>query len=397
SAAPHILGTLNLKSIDIPLLDATIRDINIDFKKDFINVASKGIILTNDILMTAKIVNKPNPPIIIEDANVQMEELNLNIISDAFNDFDIDNTKNKILQPSDVAVDSEQLIIKNATVNADKILIKKADATNFQSQMSLGSDHIFRVNNYNFNLANGIVGGNIAYDLNTFEGNAEMSINNADASLISENFFDMPGQMYGLVTGEMKMSCKGLSSVDCVNTLSGEGNFMVADGKMPKLGSLEYLLKAGNLITGGLTGLSINGIIDLITPLKTGNFESISGTVKVKDGIAEDIQVYSKGKDLNMYLSGSYNIASLVADMEIYGSLSKNFSTLLGKIGNSSLNRLFNAIPGVNINEINPTSTSKINKIPNFDKSNVLRVFKAEIFGDINGSNYVKSFRWVKD
>ena len=35
-----------------------------------------------------------------------------------------------------------------------------------------------------------------------------------------------------------------------------------------KLGSLEYLLKAGNLITGGITGLSINGIIDLITPLK---------------------------------------------------------------------------------------------------------------------------------
>ena len=40
-----------------------------------------------------------------------------------------------------------------------------------------------------------------------------------------------------------------------------------------------------------------------------------------------------------MYLAGSYNISSLIADMEIYGSLSKNFSTILGKIGNSSLNR----------------------------------------------------------
>ena len=166
---------------------------------------------------------------------------------------------------------------------------------------------------------------------------------------------------------------------------------------MPKLGSLEYLLKAGNLITGGITGLSINGIIDLITPLKTGNFESISGDIKVKDGIADGINVYSKGKDLNLYLTGSYNISTLVADMEVYGSLSKNFSTLLGRIGNASLNRLFNAIPGVNINEVNPQSTSNINKIPNFDKNNVLRVFKADIFGDINGSNYVKSFRWIKN
>ena len=166
---------------------------------------------------------------------------------------------------------------------------------------------------------------------------------------------------------------------------------------MPKLGSLEYLLKAGNLITGGVTGVSINGIIDLITPLKTGNFNSISGDIHVSNGVADDINVYSNGNDLNMYMTGSYNLATLVADMEVYGSLSKNFSTLLGRIGNSSLNTLFNTIPGVKINEINPKSTSNINKIPNFDKSNILRVFKAEIYGDINGNNYVKSFKWIKD
>jgi hypothetical protein len=203
--------------------------------------------------------------------------------------------------------------------------------------------------------------------------------------------------MYGLVTGDMNVACSGLTSVECLNTLSGNGKFEVVDGRMPKLGSLEYLLKAGNLITSGLTGVSINGIIDLITPLKTGNFKSISGNVSVENGIANNINVYSSGQDLNMYMTGSYNLSTLVADMEVYGSLSKNFSTLLGKLANSSLNTLFNTIPGISINEINPKSTSNINKIPNFDKSKTLRVFKAEIFGDINGSNYVKSFRWIKD
>ena len=396
SLAPRILGELNIKSVDIPLLDATIRDINVDCQKDFINIASKGVVLTNDIIMNAKIVNNPEPPIVIEDANVQMEQLNLNVITNALNDLDADNTRTKSVQPNLLAT-PEQFIIRNAKVNADKILIKKASATNFKSNMQLGDDHVFHINDYSFNLANGLVNGKISYDFNNFNGSAEMNIDNADAQIIGENFFDMPGQMYGSVTGNMRMACVGTSSVECVNTLSGDGTFKVTDGKMPKLGSLEYLLKAGNLITGGITGLSINGIIDLITPLKTGNFESISGDIHVKDGIADDINVYSKGKDLNMYLTGSYNLSTLVADMEIYGSLSKNFSTLLGKIGNSSLNRLFNTIPGININEINPKSTSNINKIPNFDKSNVLRVFKAEIFGDINGSNYVKSFRWIKD
>lgn len=398
SAAPVIFGFLNITSVDIPLLDATIRDINIDFKKDFINLTSKGVVLTNDVMILAKIINKPNPPVVIEDANVQMDVLNLNVISSALDDFEADNTRNNHLKNSGVMLFSpDQLIIKNAKINADNILIKKASATNFKSKLSLGSDHIFNVENYSFNLANGIVNGKISFDLDKQSGYGEMNINNADAQIIGENFFDMPGQMYGHVTGNMRVACKGLTSVDCVNTLSGDGKFQVIEGRMPKLGSLEYLLKAGNLITSGITGLSINGIIDLITPLKTGNFESISGDIKVKNGIANEINIYSKGKDLNMYLTGSYNISTLVADMEIYGSLSKNFSTLLGKIGNSSLNRLFNTIPGVNINEINPQSTSNINKIPNFDKNNILRVFKAEIYGDINGSNYVKSFRWIKN
>lgn len=397
SAAPYIIGPLNITSVDIPLLDATIRDINIDFQKDYINLMSKGTVLTNDILTTMKIINKPNPPLVVEDAQIQMEELNLNILTEALNDFDVDNTRNKIQLSEEIPVNSSKLLIKNAQINADKILIKKASATNFKTNVELGADDIFKIKDYGFNLANGTVNGDISYNLKTYEGKATMKIRNADAQIISENFFDLPNQMYGYITADMSASCKGLSSVDCIKTLSGKGNFNVSDGRMPKLGSLEYLLKAGNLITGGITGLSINGIIDLITPLKTGNFSSISGNIKINDGIADSIEVYSKGKDLNMYLSGSYNLQNLVADMEIYGSLSKNFSTLLGKIANSSLNSLFNTIPGININEVNPASTSKINKIPNFDKSNVLRVFKAEIYGDINGSNYVKSFKWVKD
>ena len=397
STAPYILGLLNVTSVDIPLLDATVRDINVDFKEDFINLDAKAVVLTNDILAKMKIVNNPKLPIEVEDINIQMDALNLNVISDAINDLDADNTRTNQVNTEQLMLQPGMLIIKNAQINADNVLIKKANATDFKAQMNLGEDQVFRMNNYSFNIANGTVEGSFSHDLKTYQTDGEMHIKNADASIISENFFDMPGQMYGTVTGDLKAGCTGLSSIDCINTLSGEGTFNVTDGRMPKLGSLEYLLKAGNLITSGVTGISINGIIDLITPLKTGDFKSISGDIKVNNGVADEINVYSSGQDLNMYLTGSYNIASLVADMEVYGSLSKNFSTILGRIGNSSLNTLFNTIPGIKINDINPKSTSNINKIPNFDKSKTLRVFKSEIYGDINGSSYVKSFRWIKD
>ena len=398
SAAPQIKGTLNVSSVDIPLFDSTIRDINLDFQDEYVYLKSRGVILTNDVEIIAKILNNPNPPIVIDDLNVNMDLLDLNVITSRFNDLDVDKLKGTKTSASDTSLtfSPEQIRLNNAKIHADEILIKKATATNFEASMKIGDNQIFDMDKFSFNLANGVVSGNISSDLKNFIHKGEMSIKGADAQIISENFFDMSNQMFGIVTGDLNASCSGTNSVECVNSLSGEGHFDVLDGRMPKLGSLEYLLKATNLITGGITGVSINGIIDLITPLKSGNFDNISGDVKVENGVANNIEIYSSGQDLNMYLTGSYNLSNLVADMEIYGSLSKNFSTVLGTIGNMSLNRLFNTIPGININEINPSTSSNINKIPNFDKKNVLRVFKAEIYGDINGSNYVKSFRWIK-
>lgn len=396
SLAPYAVGTLNISSIDIPILDSTIRDIDIDMQKDYVNLNSRGVILTNDITTFAKVKNKTTPPYIVEDFKFKTDVLDLNLIANRFNDYDTDKLKNKEEVTVSNAISPTQIIIRNGEITADKILIKKAQATDFDAKVTLGEDHILHVDNYSFDIANGKIDGTISTNVETMESKATMNIKDANAEIISENFLDMPGQMYGIVTGDLKASCKGSNNVECLNTLSGKGSFVVKDGRMPKLGSLEYLLKAANLVTGGITRVSVNGIIDLITPLKTGNFSKISGDINVENGIANDINVYSEGKELNMYLAGSYDMTTLVADMQVYGSLSKNFSTVLGVIGNASLNRLLNSIPGINVNDINPESTSDINKIPNFNKDNTVRVFRADIYGDINGSNYVKSFRWIK-
>ena len=380
-------------------MDSTIQDVDFDFKPDYINLNTTGLIMTNDFLLNAKIQNKSTKPVIVESLNAQTDELNLNKMITALSEYEADSTRAAKLKSGEITelLPENTIIIKDANIAADNILIKKAKATNFKSHITLDENREMNIDKFSFNIAKGTVDGDIKYNLKSLKGSANVNIKDTDAQIIADDFFEMPGQIYGTVTGKLNASCKGFSSIDCINTLSGEGKFEVLDGKMPKLGSLEYLLKAGNLITGGITGVSINGIIDLITPLKTGQFSSIKGDVHIKNGIADNINVYSSGKDLSMYMTGSYNLATLVADMEIYGALSKNFSTILGKIANASLNTLFNTIPGIKINDINPASTSNIRKIPNFDRDNVLRVFKAEIYGDINGNNYVKSFRWIKD
>ena len=78
--------------------------------------------------------------------------------------------------------------------------------------------------------------------------------------------------------------------------------FDVKDGKMPKLGSLEYLLKAGNLVKGGFTGVSLNNVIDVLVPLKTGNFYEIYGKMTVKNGETNDVEISSRGNDLSLFI-----------------------------------------------------------------------------------------------
>ena len=89
------------------------------------------------------------------------------------------------------------------------------------------------------------------------------------------------------------------------------------------------------------------------------------------------------------------NFATSIADMEVLGLLSRKISTMFGPIGNMSINTLFNVIPGVDLTKDSPL-LERINKIPGIELSNkAYRKFIADIKGNINGDDYVTSFKWI--
>lgn len=396
--SPKILGKLDITSIDIPFMDSTVRDINIDFKNDKINILSKGKVLTNEVGLEAVMRNKLTPPYVVEDVKLKLADLNINKITDAIRDMEAEAARTlSVQQQTPTELDIAQLIVHNADIEADKIKVRNINADNFKAKLKITDKQLIDINDFKFDIAEGKVTGNFKYDIPKNSTNLIVHLDRANAAIMSEALFDLKGQVYGSINGDFDLACKGNSNDDCFKTLTGNGSFKVSDGRMPKLGSLEYLLKAGNLFKGGLTGLSVNGIIDLVTPLKTGNFESISGDMEIKEGIANEVNIYSSGSDLNMYMTGSYNIATSIADMKLVGSLSKNITTVFGKLKNVSLNTLFNTIPGVNDNTEKLLLQSDISKIPNIkDATDIYRIFAVEVNGDINGTDYVRSFKWVK-
>ncbi len=399
SLNPKIIGKFDMTSIDIPFYNSTIKDINLDFQPDKIFIKSNGSILSSTVNIDAVAKNRFLSPFVIENMDLNFDTLDIDIITDMLRDFEISTvqTSSNFGEIQNENFDYTQLIVNNAKVKADKINVKNIDATNFESEYSLNEKMLLNVKDYKFDVAQGKVSGNAYYNLLNHAVGLKMHMIDANAQEMSEALFDLKGQIYGLITGDVNLMCNAKTHEKCLQTLSGDAFFIVKDGKMPKLGSLEYLLKAGNLISGGITGLSINGIIDLITPLKTGDFASISGDIHIENGIAQKINIYSDGNDLNMYMTGSYNISNAIADMKIFGSLSKNMTNVFSKIKNVSLNTLLNTIPWIGGSEDVASYQNEIAKIPTTkNKNNIHKIFVVDINGDINGSDYVKSFKWVK-
>ncbi len=389
---PKLIGDFHIFETNIPFLDTTMKNIIFAFNDKTVELSSKGEILGNDISVQGIMKNKLIPPYYIENAVIYTKELDLNYIIDKLKLSQVDNYSTFA---SFEGFDLTTAIIKNLKMNADSIHLRNIIAEDFQASMSLNNKKVLNVNDFKFKLAHGTLDGTFVYNLANSNTELKLKASSIDANDLSIALFDLHNQMYGDLTGNINLSCTGTDFENCMKTLNGKTTFNVSDGRMPKLGSLEYLLKAGNLLKGGITGVSINSVIDLITPLKTGEFSTISGKLDIKDGIAHDIEIITRGKDLSLFISGNYNFSTSIANMEVLGLLSKKISTMFGPVGNLSLNTLFNVIPGVDLSKDSKV-LEQINKIPGIElSSKAYRKFIAEIKGNINGEDYVTSFKWI--
>ncbi len=389
---PKLSGSFHIFETNIPFLDTTMKNITLVFKDKTVELSSIGEILGNDITVKGVMKNKLTPPYYIEEAELKTKLLDLNYIIDKLKLSQVDNYQTF---ESFEGFDLASVVINKLNLEADSIHLRNLIAERFTAAASLNSKGILNVEKFRFNIANGTLDGKFNYNLLNNKTGIKLKAKDIDANDLSIALFDLNNQLYGDLTGDINLSCNGTNFGNCMKTLNGHMGFNVSDGRMPKLGSLEYLLKAGNLIKGGFTGISINSIVDIITPLKTGEFSSIRGDMKIKDGVSDNLEISTSGDDLSLYISGKLNFSTAEAEMEVLGLLSKKISTMFGPIGNLSLNTLFNAIPGVDLSK-DTVVLEKINKIPGIElSSKAYRKFIAEIKGNINGEDYVTSFSWV--
>ncbi len=398
---PLISGIVTMNNLDMPLYETTIKNIEIKFKERNITLKLDGDAYDSDFSLDVLVRNKLTPPYIVENLKVHSNQVNLDRLIDSLTRIPTPNTIIKMSShgtPSKNQINVSDIQIKKGVMSANNIIIRGLPASNYNADFTLGKDMVLKISKLGFDITTGKINGTASYNFADDRMKAELSAYNVDSNKVASSLFDFKDQIFGKANGSIIMTTKGASENERIKNLSGYVYFDVSDGKMPKLGSVEYLLKAGNFIKSGITGASLSNFIDLLAPIKTGYFDSIKGKLALKNGVAQDIEVYSKGDNLNLYINGEYDILQQYANMRIYGRLTKKATNILGAVGNLSFNSILNAIPGFKLDKDDKMKIIKdLNKIPGVELSDQqYRVFTAKIDGKINEEKYVRSFRWIE-
>lgn len=405
AAAPKVLGRAGMLELDMPLYTTLIKDVSMQFTPSVVNVEMNGMSYDSDFVLKTVIKNRPALPIVVDSLKISSKSLELDKILDSLTQVTL-NTGIKLDDDTDVTqkTDKKQndmlsnIIIKKGEISADRMQVRGLPATKYKALFKLDRDLVLKVENLTFEIAEGFVQGMAKYDFKTGKVSAEVMAKHVDANKIATAIFEAKDQIFGYLNGSMMFSTRGNTEEERLGNIAGTVYFEINDGKMPKLGSVEYLLKASSLFKSGITGVSINNFLDLIAPIKTGYFNSIKGLLLISHGKAKNVEIFSSGDNLSMYIKGTYDIPESFADLNVYGRLTKKADNILGPVGNMSFNSLLNLIPGFKLDRKDKTAIIKeLNKIPGVEFNDTqYRIFNAKINGNINSDKYVKYFKWIE-
>ena len=392
---PKVNGKVNLYDLDIPLYDTKVDNVKINISDKFID----GEILAknnkqNDVKIKLHALNKLFLPFVVKDIIVLSNKLDINDILLSIVPSEIITD---ITPKNEITIKPEDVIIEKGSFDFKEVQYQNIVAQNLKGNLNYKNE-VLNLKNIMFNIAQGSIVANGKYDVKSTDLKLEAVMDDCDSNILTKDFLKLPNQIFGKMDGKISLSGKKLHTFEGVNSIKSDINFSIDNGKMPKLGSLEYLLRAGNLFKNGLLGLSLNNLIEVLTPYKTGEFEKISGNLTVNNGEIEKLNILSKGKNLSLFLDGNYSLLENFADIQIYGKLSQNITNALGAIGNASINQLVETITQVkrNKNDKDVKLQQALDKIPSIENETTIpRYFRARVLGDINKDNYIKNFSWI--
>jgi hypothetical protein len=396
--SPDIRGTVTLSGLKVPDYSLNVESMNLRFNNNAVNIDVNKLSIDDSITNIKAIADySTGLPILIKNLEINSDYINADKIGK------IISSNKAITQQSYGDIKVPFAVIESGKLHSKELILRDLITSDASANITFTSDWLLSVSDINLTAAGGEATGNLYYNVKTTELSMNLDAANMQANAIASTFFSFPNEFYGTLNGESQFYTKGSNAEEMMSNANGYSSFKITDGRLVRLGSLEYLLRAANVLQSGVGGLNVNNIIDLIVPQKTGYFDELDGRFDIKDGVITTDGITSTGKNLSLFISGSFDMLTNEANIRILGSLSKKVSGMLGPIGSVSINQFIGYIPGFGFMPTAPEEKGLIDMIPGLSKIPVLgldgkqkyRRFVVEIIGNVYDPKSVKSFRWI--
>lgn len=318
--------------------------------------------------------------------------VNLMDISDKDLDFSI----------SDMVADLSGKIL-NGSATARQFKLGGIVATNLAGKFSLKEYSKFYLTDTTANAFDGHVSGKLSYDIPTTKFGIEFTGSGLNSTKAVEGTIGIKKALTGTMSFDGKLTMHGVTDKEIIQSMKGNLNFNVHDGRFISIGRLENLVAAQNIKSNSIFKAAISALSTLSTVQEADRFKSIIGEMTFSNGIASISKIDVSGPSMSYHVKGDYNIIPNSAKLVILGRLEAKVVSVLGPLGQLSAEKLLSYIPQigeatakwVSILTTDPKNEN-ISLIPALSSgSETYKDFKVIFNGPVEGASSVKSFKWL--
>lgn len=394
---PTLNGSLNMDRVLIPSQKMFIKSAVLNAKNKIINLSAKGGYRRAKFDFTGDLVNEIKFPIVVKDTKLSLGNIDLYQLM-SYTTGNQAPTENVIATDSgNVKVENDgsdfdisNLIIEKGLFHLDKGCYKDIEFGNLDAELSLNKNSILEIKSNRFDIAEGQSSLKVVCDIKKQLYNVWLGILGVNSNTMAKSLLDLDGEISGKASGIVDIN------TDSSMKLSGNIKFMVSEGKIEKVGLVEYVLKFAALFRNPITMISPGIFADILNVPK-GEFEKITGTIELKDNVARMIRIKSYSSQLSTYITGRYNLDNNDTSLRIYTKFSNtNKKGFAGFLRNLSLNSIATRIPLSSRNDANYYSIelAELPEIAADEKD--CQIFLTKVEGDVGHNNYISILKKIK-
>lgn len=293
--------------------------------------------------------------------------------------------------------------ILNGNATAKKFKFGGIVASDISSKFSLMNYTDFYLSELSAKAFDGKIKGKISYNIPKYLIGLDVvgsGLNSTDAVY---GAVGIKNALTGILGFNAKLSMQGVTDREIMNSMKGNVNFDVKNGRFVGIGRLENLVMAQNISSNSILKAAISSLSTLSTVQETDKFKEINAEMTIANANATIQSIKVSGPLMSYFVKGTYYILPNSATLTILGRLDSKVVSCLGVLGDLSADKLLSYIPkfGAMTSKILKQLTSdpaneNTSLIPALSSgSTSYKDFKVIFNGPVESASSVRNFKWL--